>query len=427
MRKADLVLMTLSEFASSMGLTVPQILARAVEVDAAFLCDNPGPQVLSDEAERRLRALLGDSEQLESKKPEHDRRQISRRGGGEARRKRGINHAINRTVEALADEYGVDTEELRQLALSLGYQVAESTGSLSVAQVGQLLLRLNESKQLSFGDTTSATVAGVLKNAGKLRDQPQSRKTRQSPNLRRTRLAILAQQWDSTVAFLTEVCGHVRITIHDATSPRISNDDILMLRSALQASVFVADRWGMQTDVRLSKIASHCGVSLAAVRQLCEELDVTMLKRERVCRNDAVYLLVAIETTSARSPGESASEASETGAEPSDYDSRSGAQLDLRLDGLVLTGQNFSFCVLKGASFRECELTRANFTGANLAGADFSGAILRYSVFENALLDRAIFVNADVRFANFGAAALSAGQLDSALTDGAKFDDQGRP
>lgn len=410
-----------------MGLTVPQILARAVEVDAAFLCDNPGPQLLSDEAERRLRALLGGSEQIDAKKPERDGRRNSKRGGGEARKKKGINHEINRTVEALAVEYGVGTEELRQLALSLGYQVAEGAGSFSVAQVGQLLLRLNDLEQLSFGDTTAATVASVLQNAGKLRDQPQSRKTRQSPNLRRTRLAILAQQWDSTVAFLTEVCGHVRITIHDAVSPRISNDDILMLRGALQASVFVADRWGMQSDVRLSKIASHCGVSLVAVRQLCEELTIEVLRRERVCLNDAVYLLVAIEATSARRSAESASGASETGAEPADQDSRGGAQLDLRLDGLVLTDQDFSFSVLKGASFRECELTRANFTGANLCGADFSGAIMRYAVFENALLDQAIFDNADARFANFGAVVLSAGQLDSALTDGAKFDDQDRP
>jgi len=227
--------MTLSELATSMGLTVPQILARAVEVDATFLCANPGSQVLSDEAETRLGKLLAESQRPNAMKPEHDVKRHAQRGANGARKKKGINHRINRTVAALAEEYGVDTEKLRQLALSLGYQAAEGAGSLSMAQVSQLLLRLNESAQLSFGDTSSTTIEGALKNAGRLRDQPQSRKTRQFPNLRRTRLKVLAEQWGSTVVALTDMCGLVRITIHDPASPRIANDNILRFRAAMSS------------------------------------------------------------------------------------------------------------------------------------------------------------------------------------------------
>jgi len=419
--------MTLSEFAASMGLTVPQILARAVEVDAKFLCANPGSQVLSDEAEARLRKLLGESQQSNAKKPEHDVRRRTQRGASGARKKDGIKHKGNRTVAALAEEYGVDTEELRQLALSLGYQVAEGAGSLSMAQVSQLLLRLNESAQLSFGDKSSTTIEGALKNAGRLRDQPQSRKTRQSPNLRRTRLEVLATQWDSSVAILSELCSILRITIHDPESPRISNDDLLKLRAALQATTAVAERWGEQADVRLSKIATYCHVSLQELRKRCETLEVRILKRERISRDDAVYLLVELGQAHHTRPDAHSADVPENAAGSVHDDSPSAEKVDLRLDGLELTDQDFSFEVLVGASFRGCELTRANFTGANLTGADFSGAILRYAVFEQALLDEALFDKADVRFANFGGAALAAGQFNGALTDGTNFDGDVRP
>jgi len=151
------------------------------------------------------------------------------------------------------------------------------------------------------------------------------------------------------------------------------------------------------------------------------------LKRERIYRDDTVYLLVEIESTRLQRSDVDPSEVPETVAVPSDHNSRTGSRLELRLDGLELTDQVFSFESLVGASFRRCELTRANFTGANLTGADFSGAILRYAVFEQALLDEAIFDKADVRFANFAGAVLSKGQLTSALIDGANFGGDVRP
>jgi len=419
--------MTLSELATSMGLTVPQILARAVEVDAKFLCANPGSQDLSDEAEAHLRTLLAETPQPNAKKPEHDVRRRTQRGVSGARKKDGINHKGNRTVAALAEEYGVDTEELRQLALSLGYQVAEGAGSLSMAQVSQLLLRLNESAQISFGDTGSTTIEAALKNAGRLRDQPQSRKIRQSPNLRRTRLGVLTTQWDSSVAILGELCSVMRITIHDPESPRISNDDLLKLRAALQATTTVAERWGEQADVRLSKIATYCHVSLQELRKRCETLDVNILKRERVSRDDAVYLLVELGQVHHTRPDALSADVPENATGSVHDDSPSAKKVDLRLDGLELTDQDFSFEVLVGASFRGCELTRANFTGANLTGADFSGAILRYAVFEQALLDEALFDKADVRFANFAGVVLSEAQLASALVEGASFGGDARP
>jgi len=419
--------MTLSEFAASMGLTVPQILARAVEVDAKFLCANPGSQELSDEVEARLRELLGESQQSNAKKPEHDVRRRTQRGASGARKKEGLNHKSNRTVAALAEEYGVDTEELRQLALSLGYQAAEGAGSLSMAQVSQLLLRLNESTQLSFGDTGSTTIEAALKNAGRLRDQPQSRKIRQSPNLRRTRLEVLATQWATSDVILIELSGIIRITVHDPESPRISNDDLLKLRAALQAATTVAERWGEQADVRLSKIATYCHVSLQELRKRCETLDVNILKRERVSRDDAVYLLVELGQVHHTRPDALSADVPENATGSVHDDSPSAKKVDLRLDGLELTDQDFSFEVLVGASFRGCELTRANFTGANLTGADFSGAILRYAVFEQALLDEALFDKADVRFANFAGVVLSEAQLASALVEGASFGGDARP
>lgn len=418
--------MTLSELATSMGLTVPQILARAVEVDAKFLCANPGSQELSDEAEARLRKLLGETQQSTAKKPEHDVRRRTQRGGG-ARKKEGLNHKGNRTVAALAEDYGVDTEELRKLALSLGYQVAEGAGSLSVAQVSQLLLRLNESAQLSFGDTSLATIEGALKNAGRLRDQPQSRKIRQSPNLRRTRLEVLATQWDTSDVILIELSGIIRITVHDPESPRISNDDLLKLRAALQATTAVAERWGEQADVRLSKIATYCHVSLQELRKRCETLGVNILKRERISRDDVVYLLVELGQAHPTRPDALPADVPENAAGSVHDVSSSAKKVDLRLDGLELTDQDFSFEVLVGASFRGCELTRANFTGANLTGADFSGAILRYAVFEQALLDEALFDKADVRFAKFAGVVLSEAQLSSALIEGASFAGDTRP
>lgn len=418
--------MTLSEFATSLGLTVPQILARAIEVDESFLCVNPGSQVLSDEAEMRLRNLLGDSPQPRTRKSQRGENRRTTHGRGNERKKAGVNHKGNRTISAVADEYGVDEEELLRLALSLGYEAAANGGSLSVAQVSQLLLRLSESEQRSYGDTSSATIAIALENAGKLRDQPQSRKIRQSPNLRRTRLDVLAAQWGSSVAVLNDICRLVRIAIHDPDSPRIENDDLLRLRAALQASAIVADRWGMKSDVRLSKIASHCQVTLSDLRERCGALGITMLKRERIYRDDAVYLLVEVETARSRCSDVGPSEASERVAQPTGLDSTTNSILDLRLDGLQLTEQDFSFATLAGASFRGCELTRANFTGANLTGADFSGAILRYAVFDQAVLVEAVFDKADVRFARFGGAVLTSGQLIGALSEGAEFDSGAR-
>ena len=419
--------MTLSELATSLGLTVPQILARAVEVDAKFLCTNPGSQDVSDEAEVRLRKLLRNAQQPNANEPGHDIKRRPRRGASGARKKDGINHKVNRTVAALAEEYGVETEELRQLALSLGYQVADGSGSLSMAQVSQLLLRLNESTKLSFGDSSSTTIEGALKNAGRLRDQPQSRKIRQSPNLRRTRLEVLATQWGSSVATLCELSSIIRITIHDPESPRVSNDDLLKLRAALQAITFVTERWGDQADVRLSKIATYCHVSLRELRERCETLDLRVLKRERISRDDAVYLLVELGHAHHKHPKDSAAKIPENTTASAHDDDSFDQKADLRLDGLELTDQDFSFAELAGASFRGSELTRANFIGANLAGADFSGAVLRYAVFEGAILDQAMFDKADARFAIFGSVALAAGQLDGALTDGAKFGDQVRP
>jgi hypothetical protein len=127
--------MTLSEFATSMGLTVPQILARAVEVDPGFLCADRGSQVLSDAAEARLRELLQDSKDDRADKPKRKVKRPTKREEVGTRKKQGVNHKDNRTIAALADEYGVETEELRQLALSLGYQAAEGDGSLSMSKV----------------------------------------------------------------------------------------------------------------------------------------------------------------------------------------------------------------------------------------------------------------------------------------------------
>ena len=420
--------MTLSEFATSMGLTVPQILARAVEVDPGFLCANPGSQVLSDEAEARLRGLLQDPKDDCTDKPE---RRVKRRAKKDddagARIQRGVNHRGNRTIVAIAAEYGIETEELRQLALSLGYQAAEGSGSLSIAQVSQLLLRLNESTRLSFGDTSSATIAGVINTAEKLRDQPQSRKIRRSPNLRRTRLEVLAKKWDFAVEVLSDICKLVRVEIHDPASPRIENSDILTLHAAMHANAIVADRWGTLADVRLSKIASHCGVSLAWLRELCDGLKIQIQKRERVNLGDAVYLLVEIEAKRPPRSNEAPSDTRVTVKETSKISTPADSSLELSLDGLELADQDFSNASLAGASFRCSDLTRANFTGANLTGADFSEAILRYAVFEQALLGDAVFRNADVRYARFSGVVLSPGQLSGALVDGAEFADEIRP
>ncbi|MFM7082257.1 MAG: pentapeptide repeat-containing protein, partial [Actinomycetota bacterium] len=282
-------------------------------------------------------------------------------------------------------------------------------------------------EQRSYGDTRSATIAIALENAGKLRDQPQSRKIRQSPNLRRTRLEVLATQWGTSVAILIELGGIIRITIHDPESPRISNDDLLKLRAALQAATTVTERWGEQADVRLSKVATYCHVSLQELRKRCETLDVHILKRERISRDDAVYLLVELGQVHHARPDAHSTDVPENAAGSVHDDSPSAKEVDLRLDGLELTDQDFSFEVLVGASFRGCELTRANFTGANLTGADFSGAILRYAVFEQALLDDALFDKADVRFANFAGVVLSEAQLTSALFEGASFGGDTRP
>lgn len=420
--------MTLSEFATSMGLTVPQILARAVEVDPKFLCTNPGSQVLSDEAETRLRSLLQDSTDDRAAEPERKVKRHARKDDEVGlRKKRGLTHKGNRTIAALAHEYGVETEELRQLALSLGYQAAEGDGSLSMSQVSQLLLRLNDSAQVSFGDTSSATIAGVIKNAGKLRDQPQSHKIRQSPNLRRTRLEVLAKKWDSTAEVLSNICGLVRVEIFDPATPRIQNDDILTLRAALHANAVVAERWGTLADIRLSKLASHSGVSLARLRELCEGLGIGLQKRERVNPGDAVYLLVEIDATRTPRSNEAVSDVPGTETVTLNHDAPASSSLELRLDGLELIDQDFSNAALAGASFCGSDLTRANFTEANLTGADFTGAILRYAVFTRAALDKAVFTNADVRFAKFVGVTVSEEQLTGALTDGAEFEGRQRP
>jgi hypothetical protein len=256
--------MTLSEFATSMGLTVPQILARAVEVDPKFLCNNPGSQVLSDEAETRLRNLLQDSTNDRAANPERKVKRPAKRDDEVGlRKKRGLTHKSNRTIAALAHEYGVEIEELRQLALSLGYQATEGDGSLSVSQVSQLLLRLNESAQVSFGDTSSTTIAGVIKNAGKLRDQPQSHKIRQSPNLRRTRLEVLAKKWDSTMEVLSDICSLVRVEIYD---PEDIDPPIVVRRSmprrllglALMDAHVIVVRHARPSQLTLLHELTHC-------------------------------------------------------------------------------------------------------------------------------------------------------------------------
>lgn len=189
----------------------------------------------------------------------------------------------------------------------------------------------------------------------------------------------------------------------------------------------VRDRWGVLTDVRLSKIASYCGVSLAWLREFCESLGITMQKRERINLGDVVYLLVELEVARPPTSEESPSIVPGAETETTNLGTRADSSLGLRLDGLELTDQDFSSAALSGASFRGCELTRANFAGANLAGADFTGAILRYAVFTRADLSEAIFTRADVRFAKFFGTALAAGQLTGALTDGAEFESSGRP
>jgi len=415
--------MTLSELAASLGLTVPQILARAVQVDPRLLSADPGSQVLSQDTEMKLRTLLEESlkDDVTTSQPKGSR--SSQRRSDRSRTNAGVKDKHNRSIAALADEYGFDHDELIGLALSLGYQAAARGGKLSIAQVNQLLLHLNKSAELSFGEANSTTIAGAIKNAGKLREKPQSRKLRNSPNLRRTRLEVLALQWNTSVSTLSELCGVVRIAIHDPESPRIANDDLLKLRTALHVSLLVAERWEAQPDVRLSKIAGHCKTSLLDLRNLCETLGITMLKRERIHRDDVVYLLVEIERSQSQRTRQSPAATSGITHGLTLDSAPTDPKIELRLDGLSLTEQDFSFATLTGASFRGCELTRANFTGADLIGADFSGAILRYAVFERAVLRDAVFERADVRFAKFGGAVINVDQLVSALVEGAEIAD----
>jgi hypothetical protein len=411
--------MTLSELAESMGLTVPQIVARAVKVDPVFLCADPGAVELSDDAESRLRKLLAKSPRRDTGKSGLDQQHHTRKGAPHARKKAGINHKSNRSFAAVAERYGIDEGELRQLALSLGYQAARTGGVLSIAQINQLLRHLNESSPRSFGETGPSTISSALQDAGKLREQQRTRKTRPSPNLRRTRLELLGLQWGLSVATLIDLCNLVRIAIYDPTSPRIDNGDRSKLHAAIEAKAFVIDQWGEQADVRLSKIASKCQVSLAALRETCKRLGIAELKRERICRDDAAYLILEIRMMDPQPPDVGSSEIPESPAGTADDGSRSDSGAELRLDGLELSDQDFSYGDFAGASFRGCDLTRANFTGAILTGVDFSGAILRYAVFEDAVLDEARFDAADVRYARFGEANLSAEQLTSALSDGA--------
>lgn len=419
---AELVLMTLAEFALSLGLTVPQILARAVQVDPSFVCADPGSQLLNSGSEAKLRELLSDASEPVEAKPDTKLSRKAQRTKKQADSQFGISRQSNRSISALAAEYGIDPIELKKVAISLGYSFPRNSEKLSIAQVNRLLLHLNESTERSYGDANSNTIAGALKNAGKLRDQPQSLKIRPSPNLRRTRLEVLTAQWGPSVVVLSDMCRLVRIMIHDPETPRIANDDLLKLRAALQASVFATERWGAQSDVRLSKITSHCRVSLADLRKQCVSLGIEILKRDRICRDDAVYLLVEIESLRQQRSEVVSVEVLKTEANPTASAAATDSRLELRLDDLVLTDQDFSFAVLSDASFRGCELTRANFTGANLTGADFSGAILRYAVFEHTILENAVFDKADVRFAKFGGAVIAAGQLMSAISNGAEFE-----
>jgi len=414
--------MTLAEFASSLGFTVPQILARAVQVDPSLVCADPGSQLLDSGSEAKLRELLSDALEHVEPKPAAKLSRKAQRTKKQADSQFGISRQSNRSISALAAEYGIDPIELKKVAISLGYPFPRNSEQLSIAQVNRLLLHLNESTERSYGDGKSTTIAGALRNAGKIRDQPHSRKIRPSPNLRRTRLEVLTAQWGPSVVALSDMCKLVRIMIHDSETPRIANVDLFKLRAALQASAFVTERWGTQSDVRLSKISSHCQASLAAVRQQCVSLGIEVLKRDKIRRDDAVYLLVEIEGSHPQGSEVISIEVLKTEANPTAYASAKDSKLELRLDGLELTDQDFSFASLSGASFRGCELTRANFTGANLTGADFSGAILRYAVFEHAELENAVFDKADVRFAKFGGAVVAAGQLMSAISKGAEFE-----
>jgi uncharacterized protein YjbI with pentapeptide repeats len=226
---------------------------------------------------------------------------------------------------------------------------------------------------------------------------------------------------------LSDICSLVRVEVYDPATPRIENDDILTLRAALHANAVVAKRWGTLADIRLSKLASHSGVSLARLRELCEGLGIGLQKRERVNSGDAVYLLVKIDATRTPRSNEAVSDVPDTETVTPNHDAPAGSSLELRLDGLELIDQDFSNAALAGASFCGSDLTRANFTGANLTCADFTGAILRYAVFTRAAVDKAIFTNADVRFAKFVGTTVSAGQLTGALTDGAEFESCERP
>jgi len=109
--------MTLSKLAASLGLTVPQILARAVQVDPSLLSADPGSQVLSQDTEMKLRTSLMEALKDDATTSQPKGSRSSQRRSDRSRMNAGVKYKNNRSIAALADEYGFDHDELIGLAL----------------------------------------------------------------------------------------------------------------------------------------------------------------------------------------------------------------------------------------------------------------------------------------------------------------------
>jgi len=85
------------------------------------------------------------------------------------------------------------------------------------------------------------------------------------------------------------------------------------------------------------------------------------------------------------------------------------------LNGMILTGIDFSRVSLRGASLHATNLMNADLRGADLTGANLTEADLICANLEGAILSGARLVEADMLGASIGGAVYSADDLEGAL------------
>ena len=388
--------------------------------------------------------------------------------------KLGVDSAIDKTLEQIAETFGITATEILDLCLHNGFPIASISDSLTKRQSLKLMEILLKSDVDSFNANQNIggnEIKSLVEKALKEPQKPQKivsskKKTDKILPSNAKRVAQLSRDLGVDVDELEWVCNACRVPLVGGKKTSFDIKYEERIRRALEIWTEIRDLRSDVSDVRISKLARRLQIELKEVKQACNKVGIAIKQERFISVEDELFLIVALKFGDSTGLYEHSTIASppkvlvlpkpgnlipvdDPGSTPlirsidppqavqsyrnvdltrqkiTEFDFKRCDMVDVNLSYSDISESDFSNAIMKqsrlirvvgiASIFRGTDLSATTADFADFTGSDFSGANLRGGSFRKVDFSHAVLSGADLSECDLTGAIVTEANFDGAI------------